>query len=468
MDIIEQLVELLGSNHVLQGRDMQGYATDWTGKYSTSPLAVVRPSNAQEVSDIVKIAAEYRIEIVALGGNTGLTGATQAEGAILLSLGRLNQIREIRPDARVAIVEAGVILSNIHAAADEHDLIFPLTFGARESATIGGNLATNAGGSNVIRYGNTRALCLGLEVVLPSGEIMDLMSELHKDNAGYDLRDLFIGSEGTLGIITAAVLKLAPKPKAYATAMVALDSLKPALSLLNTLQNATGGAVEAFEFMPAIYMTLHAKLFPDVRPAFDQIYPVSIMVEVGSTSIRDAIPNPSGEIPLVELLETTLASMIESEEVLDATIAQNEAQRQEMWKRREEASDLAFHKSPFVNTDVSVPIDKVETFLTKTEELIKKYDPEATSMSVSHLGDGNIHFTVWPSEPSLEHENRIIETVEDVVAELRGSFSAEHGIGTSKLGSMARRKNPTALATMKAIKSAIDPLGIMNPGKVLP
>lgn len=468
MKIVSQLTELLGKKHVFIGKDTQSFATDWTGKYSTSPLAVVRPENTLQVSEVVKLAAAHGISIVPISGNTGLTGATQAEGAILLSLSRMNNIREIRADSRVAIVEAGVILSRIHAAADEHNLIFPLTFGARDSAMIGGNLATNAGGSNVLRYGNTRSLCLGLEIVLPSGEIMDLMSELHKDNAGYDLRDLFIGSEGTLGIITAAVLKLSPKPAAYATAMVALDSLTPALELLNTLQTATGGAVEAFEFMPQNYMELHAELFPEAKPAFDKFYPVNIMVEIGATSLRDTTPNANGELPITTLLEETLSAMIEVGEVLDATVAQNEAQRKDIWRRREEAADLAFHKKPFVNNDVSVPIDQVETFIDAVDARLKALDPEATSLCVSHLGDGNIHLTVWPTDASPAHEESIIEVVEDVVAELRGSFSAEHGIGTSKLGSMERRKDPVAVSTMKAIKRALDPNGIMNPGKVLP
>ncbi|MEY8141717.1 FAD-binding oxidoreductase [Falsihalocynthiibacter sp. CO-5D18] len=468
MNIIAELSNLLGEKHVLTGADVLAYSTDWTGKYTSNPLAVVRPLDTQQVSEIVKLAAANRISIVPIGGNTGLTGATMADGAILLSLGRLNTIREIRPEARIAIVEAGVILSNLHTAAAEFGLSFPLTFGARGSAMIGGNLATNAGGSNVLRYGNTRALCLGLEVVLPSGEIMDLMRELHKDNAGYDLRDLFIGAEGTLGIITAAVLKLVPKPAAYGTAMVALASLSPALDLLNKLQISTGGAVEAFEFMPASYMELHAKLFPNARAPFEKIHPVNILVEIGATAPRDTVPNEIGEIPIVDLLETALAKMIETGEILDATVAQNETQRIEMWHRREQAADLAFHKKPFVNCDISVPLDKVEVFILEFENRLALIDPTATTLYVSHLGDGNVHPTIWPSSASPELEERIIEILEDVVSDLRGSFSAEHGIGVSKLGSMARKKDATALTTMRAIKSALDPLGIMNPGKILP
>ncbi|WP_380054506.1 FAD-binding oxidoreductase [Falsihalocynthiibacter sp. SS001] len=468
MDILVQLIDLLGEKNVLTGSETQKYATDWTGKFSSSPIAVARPGNTQEVSAVVKIAAAHQVPVVPIAGNTGLTGGTQSDGALLISVERLNNIREIRPHAKTAIVEAGVILANLHDAVGEHDLIFPLTFGARGSAMIGGNLATNAGGSNVLRYGNTRTLCLGLEVVLPSGEILDVMTELHKDNSGYDLRDLFIGSEGTLGIITAAVVKLWPKPAAYGTAMVAMSELSPALELLNQLQKATGGAVEAFEFMPDHFMELHEKLFPQARPAFDRIHPVNILVEVGSTAPRDTIPDENGETPITALLETTLGGMIEKGDILDAAIAQNETQRLEMWERREAAAELAFHRKPFVNTDVSVPLESVELFLTKVKLRLNELDPMAGALCVSHLGDGNIHFTVWPSEQSAADEDQIVEEIERIVTDIGGSFSAEHGIGTTKRDSMRRRKNPAALATMKAIKAAIDPQGIMNPGKVLP
>lgn len=468
MDIVAQLTGIVGAEHIFTGTDTAGYATDWTGKYTSSPIAVVRPATTAQVSQVVKLAAATKTPIVPIGGNTGLTGATLADGAVLLSLERLNKIREIRPKSRIAIVDAGVILSNLHSTVEPHGLSFPLTFGARGTATIGGNLATNAGGSNVVRYGNTRALCLGLEVVLPSGEIMDLMSELHKDNAGYDLRDLIIGAEGTLGIITSAVVKLFPKPSAYATAMVALPKLSSALDLLNQLQTMTGGAVEAFEFMPASYMALHAQLFPNARAAFDTIYPVNILVEVGATAPRDVAPDENGDIPIATLLESVLAAQMEDGDILDAVVAQNDTQRRDMWERREQAADLAFHKKPFINSDVSVPLEMVEVFLEQADARLKALDPTVASLCVSHLGDGNIHLTVWPSDASPEHEDRVVEIIEDVVFELRGSFSAEHGIGTSKLSSMQRRKDPAALATMRAIKSALDPHNIMNPGKVLP
>lgn len=468
MELLAQLNEVIGEKFVLTGKDTNGYASDWTGKYKSSPLMVVLPANTQEVSAVVKLAAQYNVPVVPIAGNTGLTGATQSDDAILLSVERLNQIRELRPAARVVIVEAGVILAHLHTAADEQNLIFPLTFGAKESAMVGGILGTNAGGSNVLRYGNARDLCLGLEVVLASGEILDIMTELHKDNSGYDLKNLFIGSEGTLGIITAAVLKMAPKPPAYATAMIALKELSPALDLLNELQSSTGGTVEAFEYMPHNYMKLHKEIFPHSQPAFQGNHPVNILVEVGAATKSDATPNATGELPVTLQLEKTLGDMIENGEILDATIAQNEAQRLEMWQRREQAADVAFHKKPYVNNDISVPLDKVDTFQSLIELRLNSVDPTAKSLVVCHLGDGNIHYTVWPSSASPELEDQIIQAVEDVVSGLNGSFSAEHGIGTSKLSSMKRRKDPTALQAMKTIKIALDPQGILNPGKVLP
>ena len=256
MTLLDRLTTLLGPAHVLTGQDCAPYTAEWIGKYHWQPLAVLRPADRDQVSAILRIASETGTPVVPVGGRTGLVGGTEAEGRLMLSLERMNRIREIRPQARIAVVEPGVILSRLHDAAADHGLYFPLWFGARGSAMIGGVLSTNAGGSNVLRYGSTRALCLGLEVVLADGRVLDLMSELHKDNSGYDLRDLFIGAEGTLGVITAAVMKLVPAPRAHATAMLAMPSLDAALVLLNRLQTQTGGLVEAFEFMPRSYQEL--------------------------------------------------------------------------------------------------------------------------------------------------------------------------------------------------------------------
>ena len=466
MSLIADLVAALGPAHVLTGADTARHARDWMGTYQGSPVAVARPGSTAEVAAVLRIAATHGVPVVPVAGNTGLTGATWTDGGLMLSVERLNRIREVRPEARVAIVESGVILSRLHEAAAEHGLYFPLWFGARGSAMIGGVLSTNAGGSNVLRYGSTRALCLGLEVVLPDGRILNLMSELHKNNSGYDLRQLFIGAEGTLGIITAAVMKLVPRPRAYATATVAARSLPDALALLNRLQAASGGQVEAFEYMPATYMRRLAEHRPDIRLPFDRRYDTNILVEIGATSPRDATPGPDGTLPVVALLEATLAEMIEEGAVLDAEIAQNDTQRLAMWKRRELAAEITVARQPAIDTDIALPLDLVPEFYDRIHARLPAIDPGCETLSVCHLGDGNVHFTVYATREGLY--DAVVEAVEDVVEDLNGSFSAEHGVGLSKLNTMARRKDPVALDVMRAVKAALDPMGLMNPGKVIP
>lgn len=468
MPLLTDLTALLGPAHVLQGADMARYSHDWLGNYHWTPTAVLRPANRDEVSAALKLIHQAGASVVPVGGNTGLTGATKAHNTLMLSLERLNAIREINPATRTAVVEAGVVLARIHDAVAAQGMIFPLLFGARGSAMIGGNLATNAGGSNVLRYGNSRALCLGLEVVLADGTVLDLMSHLHKDNSGYDLRDLFIGAEGTLGIITAAVLKLLPRPLAYATAMVAVPSLADALALLNRLQSATGGMVEAFEYMPASYIDRLARRRPDLRPPFDARHEVNILVEVASTAPRDATPGADGVLPLSALLETALAEMLENGSALDAVVAASEAQRREMWARREAAAEISAGWGGMVDSDVSLPLDRVASFLDQMAGHVARLDPDADVMVVAHLGDGNIHYTLWPARDDATLRDHLRETVEDVVMALGGSFSAEHGIGLTKLPSMARRKTPAVLAVMRQIKAALDPKGVLNPGKVVP
>jgi FAD/FMN-containing dehydrogenase len=468
MKLIDDLTAIVGPQNVISGAEGKRYSTDWTGKYVSNPVAIVRPGSTEDVAAIVKLAAESRTPIVPMSGNTGLTGATKSDGCIILSVERMNKIRDIRPDAGIAIVDAGVVLTNLHDAADAQDMVFPLFFGARGSAMIGGVLGTNAGGSNVVRYGNTRALCLGVEVVTPSGEVLNLMSELRKDNSGYDLKDLYIGAEGTLGIITAAVMKLFPKPKAYATAMVAMPSLEDALRLLGRLQEISGGGVEAIEYMPRAYIEEHMRKFPDARAPFETMHEVNILIEIAASAERDVTPTETGEIPISTMLEETLASMMEAGQILDAVVAQNDAQRQEMWKRREDAGEVVLDERPHVNCDIAVPIDKVSKFLERIDQAVPGIDQNAKTVSVSHLGDGNVHYTIWPTSADIDLKERLTEKVEEVALDLGGSFSAEHGVGISKLGSMSRRKDPAALTVMRQIKAAMDPLGIMNPGKVLP
>ncbi len=468
MRLTERLAAAVGTDHVMTGDACTSYTTDWTKQYISDPIAVVCPGSTEEVSAIITIAHQSGTPVVPVSGNTGLAGGTYANGALMLSLARMNRIREIRPDARIAVVEAGVILSSLHEACEAHDLVFPLTFGARGSALVGGALSTNAGGSNVVRYGSTRGLCLGLEVVLADGRIMDLMTELHKDNTGYDLRDLFIGAEGTLGVITGAVLRLFPKPKAYATAMVATGNLREALTLLNRLQAVTGGSVEAFEYMPRAYIERHIAHINGARAPFGRQYDVNVMVEVAATASRDAEPANDGSIPVVNALEHELAHAMDDGLVLDAVVAQTEAQRTEMWKRREDAAEIILGRLPMVDSDVAVPTDRVPEFFEEMDRVLADVDRDAETMAVAHLGDGNIHYVVFPASRDPADLDLIREKVEAVVRSLRGSFSAEHGIGLTKLSSMRRRKDAIAIEVMQAVKSALDPKGILNPGKVVP
>ncbi len=468
MPLIPALKALLGETNVLTGPDTARYARDWMGTYEGTPLAVARPGSTADVAATVTCAAKHGIPVIPISGNTGLTGATYTEGGLLLSTERLNRIREIRPASRLAIVESGVILSKLHDAAADHGLYFPLWFGARGSAMIGGVLSTNAGGSNVLRYGSTRALCLGLEVVLPDGQILDLMSELHKDNSGYDLKALFIGAEGTLGIITAAVMKLVPAPRAHATATLAARSLPDALLLLNRLQAATGGLVEAFEYMPADYMTRLEKVRPDLGIPFPAHRDCTILVELAATAPALTTETTQGTLPLTDLLEDTLAALMEEGLILDATLARSTTQRAAMWARREAAAELGAAVKPMIDSDIALPLDKVETFLARIAPRLADIAPGAETLTVAHLGDGNLHFSVYPGDPSKDLYDRVITAIEDIVQDLGGSFSAEHGVGLSKRPSMARRKNPVALDLMHKVKQAIDPANLMNPGKVLP
>jgi FAD/FMN-containing dehydrogenase len=468
MGLIAELTERFGAGQVLTGAYTARFAGDWTGKYTAAPLAVVRPGSTAEVAETLRLAARHGVPVVPVGGGTGLVGGSMTTGGLMISLERMNRIRELRPEARLAVVEAGVVLSRLHDAADAAGLNFPLWFGARGSAMIGGVLSTNAGGSNVLRYGSTRALCLGLEVVLADGRVLNLMSELHKDNSGYDLKSLFIGAEGTLGIITAAVMKLVPKARAHATATLAARSLPDALILLNRLQESTGGLVDAFEFMPRSYMDRLSVVRPDLGQPFGAVHDVTILVELGSTSARDCVPGPDGSLPLVTLLEDTLAAMMEDGVVLDAVFATTEAQRRTMWARREAAAELTQGWLPSIDTDVAVPLTAVDAFMRQALARLRDIDPDAQTLTVAHLGDGNLHFTIFPTDDDPALGDAILTAVEDVVQDLGGSFSAEHGVGLSKRASMARRKDPVALDVMRSLKVLLDPGNLLNPGKILP
>jgi FAD/FMN-containing dehydrogenase len=468
MGLLEDLQAAVGTAHVLTGPDTTRYARDWMGRYHGQPVAVARPGSTAEVAACVKIAAQHGVPVVPISGNTGLVGGTMTKGGLLLSLERMNRIREVKRDAKLVIAEAGVILTRLHEAAEQEGLYFPLWFGARGSAMLGGVLSTNAGGSNVLRYGSTRGLCLGLEVVLSDGRVLNLMSQLHKDNSGYDLKNLFIGAEGTLGIITAAVMKLVPAAKAHATATLAARSLSDALTLLNRMQEATGNRVEAFEFMPRTYSERLREVRPDLGLPFDHVPEITILIEAATTVPTEATPDAQGDIPLVATLETILAELMEAGLITDAVLARSEQQRQAMWARREAAAEIGVGLHPEVDTDVCLPLDKVDSFLTTAIQRLEALDPGARTITVAHLGDGNLHFTAYPTRDDTVLKDTVLSAIEDVVADLGGSFSAEHGVGLSKLPSMTRRKDPVALDVMRAIKQALDPQNRMNPGKVIP
>ena len=458
MALLQDFAAIVGSDYALTGDDVARWSTDWTGKYSAAPGVVLRPASVHEVSQIMALATAERQSITPVSGHTGLVGGTYAPGGVMLSLDRMKKIHDINVKARTATVDAGVVLSSLHDAAEAEGLIFPLTFGARGSAMIGGVMSTNAGGSNVLRYGNTRDLVLGLEAVLADGRIVNLMSALHKDNSGLNLRQLLIGSEGTLGIITKAVLKLHPKPRTYATAMVAVPTLTNALDLLNRLQDATGGEVEAFEYMPRHYIDMHMARIQGAREPFDAPHEVNIMVEIATTTDTD----------ILDLLQSVMGNMLEAGTLTDAVVAQNEAQRREMWERREAAAEISFWRKPMVDTDVALPLDRIPEFFERANAAVHAIDPQAEPFYIAHLGDGNAHYAVYQSREGDALYDQIVECVENVVESLGGSFSAEHGVGLSKLATMRRRKDPVALDMMRKIKGVLDPHGILNPGKLIP
>ena len=458
MALLQDFVAIVGKEYALTGVDTARWSKDWTGKYCGQPGVVLRPASTHQVSQIMTLANVERQSITPVSGHTGLVGGTYAPGGVLVSMDRMNTIHDINESTRSAVVDAGVILSSLHDAADAKGLIFPLTFGARGSAMIGGVMSTNAGGSNVLKYGNTRDLVLGLEAVLANGRVVNLMSSLHKDNSGLNLRQLLIGSEGTLGIITKAILKLAPKPFTYATAMVAVPTLGDALILLNRVQDATGGSVEAFEYMPRHYIDVHMDRVAGAREPFDTQYDINIMIEVATTTDTD----------ITEVLQTIMANMMQNRTSLDAAVAQNETQRRTMWDRREAAAELTFWRKPIVDTDVALPLDLVGTFLEQTNAKVVEADNDAEPFYIAHLGDGNVHYSVYPSKDDSVLNDEILEIIEGVVERLGGSFSAEHGVGLSKLNTMKRRKDPVALDMMRKIKGVLDPNGILNPGKLIP
>ena len=441
---------------------------DWHGLTRRTALAVARPHSAEEVSAIVKWCGQHKIPIVPQGGNTGFRAGAlpQPDGnAVVLSMEKIRAVREIHPEGRFAAVEAGCVLQNFHQAADAAGMFFPLSLGAKGTCQIGGNLSTNAGGLNALRYGVARDLCLGVEAVLPNGEIMRGLSALRKDNTGYDMRHLLIGAEGTLGIVTAASLKLFPKAKARVAAFAALEGPAAALRLLGEFRRQTGEAAESFELMPRALFELLAQHFPQIRLPFSSPPPVAALVEIAAHTEDDAAR-------LREKMEGVLAGAVEDGTALDAVVAASESQRAQFWEARESAPLAKAKEGEWLRMDSSVPPHRLAEYIIALKNRLERICAGPHIVAYGHAGDGNMHVSSRPrgESPSAHPElsAKIAEAMDEETIKAGGSFSAEHGIGQTHPAKLAARKDPAALAMMKKIKRALDPDNLMNPGKIFP
>ena len=464
--LLDSLRAMVGAANVLTTGDLSKWEQDWRRRWHGKALAVVRPGSTAEVAAVVKACAANGIAIVPQGGNTGLVGGgvPDASGTqVLLSLQRVNRIRAIDVANLTLTAEAGCILQAVQQAATARGLLFPLSLAAEGSCTLGGNLATNAGGTQVLRWGNARDLCLGLEVVTAQGEVWEGLSGLRKDNTGYDLRDLFIGSEGTLGVITAATMKLAPVPAATGTALAACASVADCVALLQLARARLGAGLTGFEMMGRYALQLTAKHFPALPRPLPQAE-WTVLLEHSDTE---------SEAHAREAFEGLLGAAIEAGTVLDAVVAESLAQSQALWHVRESIPLAQAEEGPNIKHDISVPVSAIPAFVAEADALLRTRFPGVQLVNFGHLGDGNLHYNVQaPGNEDgrrflAEQEHAVNTVVFDTVARHGGSFSAEHGIGLLKREELALRKPPVALQLMRGIKAAFDPQGLLNPGRVL-
>jgi len=447
--------------------DVASFLVDFRGLYRGATPLVACPASTADVAAVLAICNECGVAVVPHGGNTSYCGgATPHEhgNEIVLSLRRLNRIREVDVDNFSMTVEAGCLLAEVQAAADAADRFFPLALGSEGSCQIGGNLSTNAGGLNAVHYGVARDLVLGLEVVLADGRVIDGLTSLRKDNTGYDLRHLFIGAEGTLGVITAASLKLFPRPRSVETAFLAVPDIAAAVQLLARMRAATGDAVTSFEFLPRIAVELAERHIPGVTDPLDRPYEAYVLCEVATARDDPALRG---------LLEDTLDEAMDAALVLDAVIAASLAQRAALWKLRESVPEAQRAEGASIKHDVSVPIAALPRFMAEATAAVLARVPAGRMVAYGHVGDGNLHFNVsvplgGDDREFLGHAPAIHDAVHDIVRRYRGSISAEHGIGRLKREALARHRSPVDLEVMRAIKHALDPKGILNPGKLLP
>ncbi|WP_299326755.1 FAD-binding oxidoreductase [Parasphingopyxis sp.] len=467
--ILERLSAALGPKGVTADNEtLAPWLTDWRGRITGSAIALVSPKNREEVQSVVRIAGEAGVPIVPQGGNTGMVAGgvpRPHDQAILLSLRKMDAIRSVDPGDNSITVEAGTILSRVHATAAEHDRRFPLSLGAKDSATVGGLIATNAGGTQVLRFGSMRALTLGIEAVLPDGSLFEGLSTLRKDNRGYDLRQLLAGAEGTLGVITAASLRLVPAAPHRCVAWLGLETAPNALATLRRLEAALGDAVESFELVPEAALALVLQHIADTRAPLEKAHRWNVLVELRAAS------DPEG---LRTRFETALGEILSTGLIADAAIAESEAQADALWKLRETIAEAERIDGMAAKHDVSVPVSAMPDFVEDATKAVEQRFAGARVVAFGHLGDGNVHFNVRAPAGAddkawfAETGGAVNRFVHDLTHAAGGSLSAEHGIGQLKLAEFARLADPARLAALRAIKQALDPGNIMNPGKLIP
>lgn len=466
-NVIEKLKAAAGPNGWLDDTsDLSSYLTEQRRLFTGSSPLILRPDNVDAVSEILAICHEARVPVVPQGGNTGLVGGGipyEHGGEVVLNTSRLNKIRALDPQNFTITAEAGCVLADIQRAASDSGRFFPLSLGAEGSCQIGGNLSTNAGGTAVLRYGNMRELTLGLEVVLADGTIWDDLTGLRKNNTGYDLKHLFIGGEGTLGVITAAVLKLFPTPKSHGTALIAIGEIANAVDLLGLARSECGDAVTGFEYMPGLGIDLALKHIPDARNPLSEVSRHTVLLELSSSA---------SDWPIGRALEALLSKALENGFVLDAAIAQNESQRKSFWRLREAIPEAQRVAGASIKHDVSVPVSAVPAFIESASAAVVEALPGIVPIPFGHVGDGNIHFNLM--QPAgmerdlfLKEWPRFNRIVHDIVDSLGGSISAEHGIGRIKRDELRRYAAPTKLDLIRKVKRTLDPHGILNPGKLI-
>ena len=465
-ELPRRLREILGADAVLtEGADCAPFLTDHRRLYHGQALAVVLPRSVDEVSRVVAVCAAARVGVVPQGGNTSYCGgATPDESGhqLVLSLSRLNRIRSVDAANYSLTAEAGCVLAQVQQAADAAERFFPLSLGSEGSCQIGGNLSTNAGGTSVLRYGMMRDLVLGLEVVLADGRVLERLSALRKDNTGYDIKSLFLGAEGTLGVITAASLKLLPQMRVHSCALAAVPDVRAAVTLLGELREASGDRVSSFELIPRIALELVARHIPGIADPLTAPHPWYVLCELSSARAAE---------PLDAALEESLAAALARGIVLDAVLTHSERERAALWKLRESIPEAQRREGAGLKHDISVPVSALPQFVERASQWLEANVPEGRLIAYGHVGDGNLHFNLQSAAGSgerlLARGADVGRVIHDLVAQFGGSFSAEHGIGRLKVGELERYASPIELELMRNVKRALDPRGIMNPGKVL-